>query len=157
MLAGRNWNRWSLTVLGLTCLTLAVMVWIFSDDISSTVWVPGNSGPPSNARHVKDDITQHIAQLRANQRHNALEAHPFTPMSLSATKNISYDVGKVLDKMNKDKIKQDDPKLIQVIRDNFIFPPSTEEYNLDNPSRLEYSNGQAPFVDSRLNYMVSIF
>ena len=156
MLVPRQWNRWSATALSLTFLTVVVMVWIFTADDTSGSLVPGSSGPMSNIMPGEDRLVHHVMYLRNDDRRSALEPQPFTPMSFSTSGNVSYDVGEVLDQMNEDRVKQDHPDLIQVIRDNFIFQPSTEEYNLDSPDKLEYSNGQAPFIDSRLNYMVSV-
>ncbi|XP_021374161.1 protein Star-like [Mizuhopecten yessoensis] len=55
--------------------------------------------------------------------------------------------------MNSAKVDQAEPRLVELIRDYYIEAPSLEPYNLDFPNRLEYSNGQTPLVDSRLNYM----
>ena len=59
-----------------------------------------------------------------------------------------------MDKLNKEKVAQDDPRLIRLIRDFYIDPPSELPYNLKHPDRKDYSKGQAPFIDSRLHYMV---
>jgi len=56
----------------------------------------------------------------------------------------------------KQKVEADDSRLIEIIRNYFIEQPSTEPYNLQYPDRLEFSAGQTPLVDSRLNYIVSI-
>ena len=71
-------------------------------------------------------------------------------------KRILNEVNETLEQLNNEKVRQDDPRLIRIIRDNFVFPPSTEKYNLNNPHKLDYSKGQTPFVDNRLNFMVCI-
>lgn len=52
-------------------------------------------------------------------------------------------------------IAADDRTLVDILKNYYIELPSNEPYNLNNPDRLEYSNGQTPFIDSRLNYIVS--
>jgi len=56
--------------------------------------------------------------------------------------------------LNQEKADMEDLRLIRIIREHFIEPPSISPYNLDYPDRLDFSNGQAPFVDSRLGFMV---
>ena len=62
-----------------------------------------------------------------------------------------------MDELNKENVAQDDQRLIRLIRDFYIDPPSDLPYNLKNLDRQDYSKGQTPFVDSRLNYMVGIY
>ena len=66
----------------------------------------------------------------------------------------NFDYQAAMDELNKEKVAQDDPRLIKLIRDFYIEPPSGLSYNLKIPDRKDYSKGQAPFVDSRLHYMV---
>ena len=66
--------------------------------------------------------------------------------------NLDYQAA--IDELNEAKVAQDDPRLIKLIRDFYIEPPSGLPYNLKIPDRKDYSKGQAPFIDSRLNYMV---
>ena len=60
-----------------------------------------------------------------------------------------------MDELNAARVPQDDPRLIQLIRDYYIEPPSLLPYNLTYPDREDSSKGQTPFVDSRLGHMVS--
>ena len=91
---------------------------------------------------------------------NGVIIQPDVPIS-DAKKIIDYKTELLIDyetemmKLNKAKVAQDDPWLIKLIRDYYIEPPSSLPYNLTYPDRTDYSKGQAPFVDSRLNYLVS--
>ena len=58
--------------------------------------------------------------------------------------------------LNQEKADMEDLRLIRIIREHFIEPPSISPYRLDYPDKLDFSNGQAPFVDSRLGFMVRI-
>lgn len=92
------------------------------------------------------------------ERKSALKQQAFKPMVIPSERNASFDYKAAMQKLNDARVSHDDPRLIKLIRDYYIEPPSDAEYNLKDPDRLEYSNGQTPFVDSRLNYMVrSIF
>lgn len=53
------------------------------------------------------------------------------------------------------QLQYDNPVLIELIRKTFIEPPSNNSYNLNHPERLDNSAGQTPFIDNRLNFMVS--
>ncbi|KAK3603673.1 hypothetical protein CHS0354_017393 [Potamilus streckersoni] len=77
----------------------------------------------------------------------------FAPMMISSKRNTSFDYRAEMKELNDVRVPMDDPRLVQIIRDYYIDPPSLEPYNLENPESLEYSKGQAPFVDSRLNYI----
>ena len=68
---------------------------------------------------------------------------------------IPDDVREAMDKLNAARVPQDNPQLIQLIRDYYIEPPCLLPYNLKYPNREDFSKGQAPFVDSRLGHMVS--
>lgn len=69
----------------------------------------------------------------------------------------NFDYQAAMNELNNEKVAQDDPRLIKLIRDYYIEPPSELPYNLKILDRHDYSRGQAPFVDSRLNYMVGCF
>ena len=56
--------------------------------------------------------------------------------------------------LNQEKADMEDLRLIRIIGEHFIEPPSISPYHLDYPDKLDFSNGQAPFVDSRLGFMV---
>ena len=45
-------------------------------------------------------------------------------------------------------LRQDDPKLIQLIRDHYLIPPSNLPYNFSNPDlpKLQGQFGQAKYV-----------
>ena len=63
----------------------------------------------------------------------------------------------LLDQLNSEKAQQDDPRLIKLIRDHFIEPPSPLLYNLNKPSKVHYSQiNQSAIIDSMLKNMVSI-
>ncbi|XP_033762185.1 uncharacterized protein LOC117343792 [Pecten maximus] len=77
----------------------------------------------------------------------------FQPLTFKPNGDKTFDYKKKMADLNSAKVDQADPLLVELIRNYYIEPPSLEPYNLDNPDRLEYSNGQTPFVDSRLNFM----
>ena len=68
----------------------------------------------------------------------------------------AFDYKAAMDKLNKERVAHDDPRLIDLIRNYYIEPPSDLPYNLTYTNRTDFSRGQAPFVDSRLHYLVSI-
>ena len=45
----------------------------------------------------------------------------------------------MLDQLNSEKAQQDDPRLIKLIRDHFIEPPSSMSYKLNMVSKVHYS------------------
>ena len=57
--------------------------------------------------------------------------------------------------LNNERVAQDDPRLIKLIRDHYILPPSSRPYNLTLSKKLDYSQyGQTLAVDRRLNSLV---
>ena len=71
----------------------------------------------------------------------------------STLKQDNYEI--ILDKLNRDKVAQDDPILIQLIKEHFIELPSTQAYRLCAPDKDDYSDdGQSSFADSQLKQMV---
>jgi hypothetical protein len=85
------------------------------------------------------------------------------------TKKVSRDYKKILDsstlksgykdemnKLNEEKVDADNPRLLQMIREHFIVPPSNLPYNLAEINKRDTSMGQAAFVDNRLGYKVSV-
>ena len=63
----------------------------------------------------------------------------------------------LLDQLNSEKAQQDDPRLIKLIRDHFIEPPSPLSYNLNKPERKYYAQkNQSAIVDGMLNNTVNI-
>lgn len=89
---------------------------------------------------------------------NKEERNPvlFPSISFQQSKDPLFNVTEALKELNDREVPMDDPTLIRIIRDYFIELPSLEPYNLKYPNKLEYSKGQTPFIDSRLNNMVSI-
>ena len=64
----------------------------------------------------------------------------------------------MVDQLNTEKVRQDDPRLIKLIRDHFIEPPSALPYQLKNISRVHFSQfNQAGIVDTMLNNMETGF
>ena len=51
--------------------------------------------------------------------------------------------------------QQDDPELIQIIRDKYLIPPSAGQYNIE--ATEDTSMGQAQLVRKLLNDKVNIF
>ena len=58
--------------------------------------------------------------------------------------------------LNEAKVVQDDPRLIKVIKDQYIEPPSQLPYDLENWDMQDYSKlGMSPEADAKLNKKVS--
>ena len=58
--------------------------------------------------------------------------------------------------LNEAKVAQDDPRLIKVIKDQYIEPPSKLPYDLENWDMQDYSKlGMSPKADDQLNKKVS--
>ena len=75
---------------------------------------------------------------------------------LTTQPDKSYDET-LLDQLNSEKAQQDDPRLIKLIRDHFIEPPSPLPYNLNKPERKYYAQkNQSAIVDGMLNNTVNI-
>ena len=91
-----------------------------------------------------------------NERKSGEFEQSFEPLVFSMNRIEGFDYQAAMDKLNEEQVAQDDPRLIELIRNYYIVPPSRERYNLTE-DKLDYSMGQAPIVDSRLNYMVGIF
>lgn len=111
-------------------------------------------------RRTKDGFKNQLTSIVlkktfTEERKRAIQQQLFSPSDLNVHSNKSFDFNATMKKLNEAKVSQDDPRLIEIIRQYYIEPPSKEPYNLENPGRLEYSNGQTPFIDSRLNYTVS--
>ncbi|XP_060601227.1 protein Star-like isoform X1 [Ruditapes philippinarum] len=105
-------------------------------------------------RNTPDDKTEVVWQgVFPHDRTHVVHAENIKPLTLSIKRNSSFDYKAAMTKLNEARVRQDDPRLIKLIRDYYIEPPSKTPYNLTNPEQLEFSNGQTPFVDSRLNYM----
>ncbi|CAC5378943.1 unnamed protein product [Mytilus coruscus] len=77
----------------------------------------------------------------------------FKPESFYQDKAAIPDYKTKLQKLIDQQVPADNPDLVKIIRNHYIEQPSQEPYNLLNPERVDYSQGQTPFIDSRLNYM----
>lgn len=78
----------------------------------------------------------------------------FKPESFYQDKAAIPDYKIKLQTLIDQKVPADNPDLVNIIRNHYIEQPSQEPYKLLNPERVDYSQGQTPFIDSRLNYMV---
>lgn len=76
---------------------------------------------------------------------------------ITRTQDTELDYQAEISKLNHPETAADDPHLVKLIRDYFVIPPSNQPYQLHSPDCLDQSRGQAPFVDNRLRYKVSIF
>ena len=57
--------------------------------------------------------------------------------------------------LNSVKPEQDDPRLIELIRNHFLEPPSTLPYQLRYPTKHDYSEfGQTRVIEKHLKNMV---
>ena len=73
------------------------------------------------------------------------------------TQSDKSQAATLLDQLNSEKVQQDDPRLIKLIRDHFIEPPSPLSYRLNDISRNHYSQfNQSAIVDTMLKNVVSI-
>ncbi|KAK3599061.1 hypothetical protein CHS0354_024387 [Potamilus streckersoni] len=81
-------------------------------------------------------------------------SHKFQPFI--QLRNTSFDYREETMKMNEEKVEMDDPRLIELIRNYWIEPPSKEPYNLKKDLE-DYSAGQTPYADSRLNHKANGF
>ena len=79
---------------------------------------------------------------------------PETGSEIFADKVDETNYKMIMDQLNNEKVAQDDPRLIKLIRDYYLEPPSELSYNLTNPNRQDYSQGRSPIIDSQLNKMV---
>ena len=59
--------------------------------------------------------------------------------------------------MNQNDVRADDPRVLQLIKDEFLLPPSKEPYNLTNPELKNPSMGQGQRIDFILRGKVSKF
>lgn len=93
-----------------------------------------------------------IIQTFSTFKQKALLLQDFKPDTFIQD-NSDRDYKTKLQSLIDQQASADNAELVKIIRNYFIQQPSSEAYNLLNPERLEFSNGQTPFVDSRLNYM----
>lgn len=86
-------------------------------------------------------------------RKSVVSAQEFQPQRFTQDTSPDFNYKSAMRELIDKQVTADDPRLVQIIRNYYIEQPSTEPYNLDFPNRLEFSNGQTPFIDSRLNYI----
>ena len=70
----------------------------------------------------------------------------------------TFNCSREMSKLNIEKARQDDAKLIYAIKQCYMEPPSRLPYNLKQSNRQTYAQaGQDEFVDNVLNHKVSLF
>jgi hypothetical protein len=116
--------------------------------------LPARTVNPQDHAFTGDKV--HILNPFTQNRTRTLAAKPFQPIMISQKPVEGFDYKAAMKELNEEKVAMDDPRLIALIRNYWLVPPSTEPYNLQNNDMLDYSMGQTPLVDSRLNYIVSI-
>jgi hypothetical protein len=79
--------------------------------------------------------------------------YPHLPYNVQ--KDPNFDYKKETEKLNEEKVKPDDPRLVNLIRNYYIEPPSDKPYKLAEPNKWDSSYGQAMFVDGTLQNMAS--
>lgn len=100
------------------------------------------------------DISSPIIRGAFNEdRKQVVFMQKFQPQKINQNRLAQFDYKKAMKELIDRNTAADDKTLVTMIRNYYIEQPSTESYNLDIPDRLEYSNGQTPFIDSRLNYI----
>jgi hypothetical protein len=70
------------------------------------------------------------------------------------TNYSKFDYKEAMDSLNALQARDDDMKLIGLIRYYFITHPSTLPYNLKKPKALDPSEGQTAIIDKLLNKKV---
>ena len=102
---------------------------------------------------VNNDIS--LKGTFEENRKKSVGSKDFQPDSFAQNKDAVPDYKSKLQSLIDQQVPADNPELVKIIRNYYIQQPSTEPYNLLNPERLDFSHGQTPFIDSRLNYIVS--
>ena len=70
----------------------------------------------------------------------------------------TFNCGLEMAKLNMEKARQDNARLIYAIKQCYMEPPSRLPYNLKQSNRQTYAQaGQDEFVDNVLNHKVSLF
>ena len=79
--------------------------------------------------------------IRTLANEDSFETHEVSINSLGKLTSLNID-----ESLNG--LRQDDPKLIQLIRDHYLIPPSNLPYNFSNPDlpKLQGQFGQAKYV-----------
>ena len=92
---------------------------------------------------------------RRKDVYSAPKATKYLHLPYNVSRDPSFDYKKEMEKLNKERVKADDPRLVNLIRNYYIEPPSDKPYVLQEPNRRDSSYGQAAFVDGTLKNMVS--
>ena len=98
------------------------------------------------------DIVVTAAHKRPFQHQKTEDRHN-NEMERDRKDSLNYKI--FIDDLNKRRVPQNDMELIDLIRGNFIQAPSNLPYNLSNPRWMRRSDGQVPYVDRQLKFMVS--
>ncbi|XP_033727648.1 protein Star-like [Pecten maximus] len=109
-------------------------------------------------RVLETDLSEtRMKGLFSQIRKYVVEPQRFTPQKYNTnpSKLSSTDYRKVMAYLNGQRVTQDNPTLVSLIRNYYIEMPSLDPYHLDDPDVVEPSFGQTPLVDSRLHYMAS--
>ncbi|XP_053380145.1 uncharacterized protein LOC123554315 [Mercenaria mercenaria] len=104
---------------------------------------------------VNDPVTSRLdmqCQIYISPKRNVYKNLPY---NVNKDPKLGYE--KEMDKLNKERVKPDDPRLVHLIRNYYIEPPSQEPYKLGEPGRRDQSYGQSVFVDGTLRNMESGF
>lgn len=94
---------------------------------------------------------QHHEQIKEdtyNWERDLRSSHMFQPLTIN--RDPAFDVQKEMNKLNSERVKPDDPRLVALIRNYYIEPPSQNPYNLREPHKRDSSFGQAMFIDGIL-------
>lgn len=84
-------------------------------------------------------------------KQNSVQSSEGLIQSKSLIKSTNLQLSDISSNMQMDT----DSEIVKRLRNSFIETPSKFPYNLVHPDKTDYSNGQTPFIDSRLNYKVS--
>lgn len=146
MVMPRIMNRITINALALAAVVCMLFLALYRNEIVIK--------SVANMRNSKNDV---VKLENSKKEAPKLEDTNDILKQFLASKDKEYDKDfdylAAMDELNKAKVAQDDPRLIQLIRNYYIEPPSGLPYNLKILDRKDYSKGQAPFVDSRLNNM----
>ena len=69
-------------------------------------------------------------------------------------KDSDFDYRKAMNDLNKAQVRDNDIRLIALIRNYYIENPSTKPYKLNNPKTMDPSQGQVAVIDRLLNKKV---
>ncbi|KAK3586477.1 hypothetical protein CHS0354_001862 [Potamilus streckersoni] len=95
-------------------------------------------------------LLDHLSSLDYNIRTRNNSPLDSIPSNKWAEFQILNATGK-LRLLVQEKASMRDPRLIDLIRKNYIEFPSENPYDFENPMKKDYSCGQSSYVDSLLN------